>query len=220
MLLGLFDPVVAAIIDQHVPEGGQVLDCGSFIGYVALMLARKVGPRGQVHCFEADPRVAERLRFNVALNDASWVEVNEAAVVDRPDRTVELALTDQLGWGSVGVDIWHASEKVAVTGVAIDDYVEARGLEPAFIKLDVEGAEGDALRGMTRTLAAGRVALLVEWIPWRIEANGHDPDAILELLAEHGYRPHAPALRGGRLELRPGTSPDEGEDVLFVRATP
>jgi FkbM family methyltransferase len=217
MLLGLFDPMVGAIVEEFVPEGGQVLDCGSFIGYVALLLAGRVGPQGQVHCFEPDPRVAQRLRYNLAANDASWVEVNEAAVVDRTGRELELALTDQLGWGSVGVDVWHARETIPVRGVAIDDYVEARGLQPAFIKVDVEGAEGDVLRGMTRTLATGRAALLVEWIPWRLEANGHDPAAILELLAGQGYEPHAPSVSEGRLQLTPGTTPERGEDVLFLK---
>ena len=217
MLLGQFDPVVTAVIDRYVPRDGQVLDCGSFIGYVALLMARVAGPGGGVHCFEADPRVAARLREHVELNEVPWVRVNEAAVVDRSGRELTFALTDQLGWGTVGVDIWQASESTTVTGVAIDDYVERERIEPAFIKLDVEGAEGDALRGMRRTLAQGSAPLLVEWQPGRIKANGDEPEELLALLADCGYAPHAPALRGGRLEVGAGTDLAEGEDLLFLK---
>jgi FkbM family methyltransferase len=217
MLLGLYDPVIPAIIERHVRPGDHVLDCGAHIGYLALLFARAVGPRGAVHCFEPDPRVAERLRANVAANATPWVHVTEAAVVDRPGRTLDLALTDQLGWGSVAVDVWGSSAHVRVAGVTVDDHVREHGLRPAFVKLDVEGAEADALRGMTRTLEQDGPALLVEWIPWRIEANGDDPAEILARLDGLGYAPHVPALRRGRLDLSPGTVPAQGEDLLFLR---
>ena len=217
MLLDFFDPVLPAIIDKHVRLGGQVLDCGSFIGYIALRFAQAVGPDGGVHCFEPDPRVAARLREHVDANAMHHVSVTQAAVSDSSGAELELALTDQLGWASVGLDLWEAPETTTVTTVAIDDYVRERNIEPAFIKLDVEGAEGAALRGMTDTLTAVDAPLLIEWIPWRMEANGDDPEAVLATLTDCGYRPHAPVLRGGVLELCPGTHLVEGEDLLFLK---
>ena len=218
MLLDFFDPILPAIIERHVPRGGQVLDCGSFIGYIALRFARAVGPGGGVHCFEPDPRVAARLREHVEANEMSQVTVTQAAVSERSGDELELALTDQLGWASIGVDLWQAPETTKVTTIAVDDYVRDTGIDPSFIKLDVEGAEGSALRGMAGTLASASAPLLIEWIPWRLEANGDDPDAVLAMLADCGYRPHAPSLQGGRLELRAGTELDEGEDLLFLKA--
>lgn len=61
------------------------------------------------------------------------------------------------------------------------------GADPAFVKLDVQGFEHQALIGMTDTIARARPVLLVE----RPEP---DVDA---LLGEWGYAPHA--LHGDRL---------------------
>jgi FkbM family methyltransferase len=218
MLLDFFDPVLAAVIDEYVPSGGQVLDCGSHIGYLALLFARAVGPDGGVHCFEPDPRVAPRLRDHVASNGMRHVTVTQAAVSDRSGDDVELSLTDQLGWSSTGPHLGEAHATATVPTIAVDDYVRDNHIEPRFIKLDVEGAEGAALRGMAQTLSGGSAPLLVEWIPRRMQANGDEPQEYLDMLSEWGYRPHAPRLRGGALDLPRGTDPEVGDDVLFLKA--
>ncbi|HEU4977669.1 MAG TPA: FkbM family methyltransferase [Solirubrobacteraceae bacterium] len=221
MLLGLYDPVVKAIIERYTPAGGIVIDGGAFIGYIALLFARRVGPTGSVHSFECDPRVLPRLRRNVEINGMDWVIVNPRGLFDRTTAEAQLALPSQLGWASMQPGAWGATEATTVAMVALDDYVAERGIDAeriSFIKLDLEGCELEALQGARGTLAAASAPVLVELIPDRMRALGQDPEELLALMNGLGYEPWAPLrLRRGAVRFAPGIEPQVGEDVLFLK---
>jgi FkbM family methyltransferase len=223
MIMGWFDPVVEAIFEPHVPRGGIAIDAGANIGYFTLRLARAVGATGQVHAFEADPRIATRLREHVARAAFEWVAVNEVALHESSGRQLTFRLTDQWGWGGVEDEVWEASGSATVTSVALDDYLEERGVAPesvSFIKVDVEGAEVPALAGMARTLERGTAPVLVEVIPWRLENQGRSAEGLVGFMRECGYEPWSPSsFDGRRVQLVPGAVPAIGEDVLFQKRT-
>jgi FkbM family methyltransferase len=189
MLFGTFDPWLEDAIARFIRPGDVVFDCGTYIGFVTLRLARQVGPGGQVHAFEADPRVVTRVEQNLAANEMGQVRLNHAAVSDA-DGELELRLTDQLGWATVQ-EVWDAADGSArVPAVRLDTYVEREGIDPSrisFIKLDVEGAEPAALRGADSILRAGSPAVLVEVIPWRLELGGTSDAELFAFMAERGY---------------------------------
>jgi protein-L-isoaspartate(D-aspartate) O-methyltransferase len=55
-------------------EGETVVQVGAGVGYYSALLARLVGPNGQVHAFEIDPDFAQRARHN--LQGQPWVTVH------------------------------------------------------------------------------------------------------------------------------------------------
>jgi hypothetical protein len=55
------------------------------------------------------------------------------------------------------------------------------------MKIDVDGYEGQVLRGAKRTLDRDRPTLIVEVCPYALEEQGDTADALLGLLLEHGY---------------------------------
>lgn len=220
MLTGAYDPLVEAVVARHATPGSVAVDAGAHFGYFTLRLARAVGPSGSVQAFECDPRLVPRLREHVQANDLDWVEINEMAASARSGDEITLHLSAQLGWASVHEGIWPDERTATVRTAAIDDVLEDAGVDPrsvSFVKLDVEGAEVEALHGLRRTLTQGRPALLVEFIPWRIRALGDDPDELVAWLAEAGYAPWFPIQRHGRLKLVPGVDTGDGEDVLFLK---
>jgi hypothetical protein len=76
-----------------------------------------------------------------------------------------------------------------VDAIALDDYAVRHDLARVdFVKLDIEGAELPALRGMIKLLATHRPILLLEVNRSNCEAAGYAPEAIAELLRAHGYR--------------------------------
>ena len=220
MLLGWFDSALIELLRRHVRPGQVAIDAGGHIGYTTLQLARAVGPAGEVHTFECDQRLVGRIREHVRLNAVDWVRVNELAVYDSSGQTLDLRLTEQLGWATLHEGVWETSTTAAVTTVAIDDYVRDAGIDPAnigLIKLDVEGSEMHALEGMTSTLERAEAAVIVEFQPWRVKLQGREADDLLKLMTNCGYEPWAPqARRSGGIGLGPGAQPGVGEDVLFL----
>lgn len=162
--LGTYEvPVQKALIENAEP-GGVVYDVGANIGYFSLLAARRVGPKGQVYAFEPVARNAAAIERSARANSFDTVTVFERAV-GAAHGVTELNLARHIGGAmlaSVGAPPdWRGSVDVEV--VALDGFIDAMGLRPpSLIKIDVEGAEMDVLRGLTRTLEANAPVMIIE----------------------------------------------------------
>jgi FkbM family methyltransferase len=180
-LLGTAEPHLQKIIRQYVPAGATVYDIGANIGYVSLSLAKRVGATGRVIAFEPIPRNADSFRRNIALNTASNIQLFEAAASDRRGEAA-IRIAENLTTASL---VWHRNNPLAteltIKTVVIDELVEAEDFGyPAFVKIDVEGAEGFVLLGMRRTLASAQPVVF-------LECSDSGREASWQLLRELGY---------------------------------
>jgi FkbM family methyltransferase len=165
--LGTYESELQAAVKELVQPGAIVYDVGANIGYVSLLLARQVGPQGQVFAFEALPENLERLRRNVALNpSAQVVQVVAVAVVDNSGPVQFLVgSSGSIGKakGSAGRENITYSDSVLVSGVSLDQFVyQQHHPQPQVIKIDIEGGEVLALPGMLRLLQEARPVVLLE----------------------------------------------------------
>jgi FkbM family methyltransferase len=169
-----WEPSVALAIRDHVRPGDVGFDVGANAGAFAMMMSRQVGPRGIVCAFEASPRIVGRTQHNLVQAGCTNVTLYHRAVWNRTGDLVAIAegshLNDRVEQGGSGA---------LVPTLALDDFVDATGLLPAFIKMDIEGAEFDALRGMPKLLAGARPGLVLEQSPEDMRCHA--------LLAEAGY---------------------------------
>ncbi len=156
--LGTYEMELQQAIADWVQPGWVVYDVGANIGYISLVFARRVAATGQVHSFEALPANVERLKVNIALNDhlAAFYPLH-TAVVER-SREVEFLVGPSHGMGkavgSAGRDDIEYSETLRVPGMCLDDYVFSLGnTPPQAVKMDIEGGEVLALKGMLKLLA-------------------------------------------------------------------
>ena len=165
--LGTYEVDLQAAVSDLVRPGMVAYDVGANIGYVSLLLARKVGKTGKVFAFEALPANLERLRTNLELNDlASRVLIVPAAVVDS-EGVVRFQVGPSNGMGkaegSAGRQEASYRKTVAVEGISLDAFVYQRGNPPpAVVKMDIEGGEMLALPGMERLLLEARPLVLLE----------------------------------------------------------
>jgi FkbM family methyltransferase len=136
-----------------------VLDAGGCWGTTALYFASLVGPEGRVYSFEFDPESLEVFRANLALNPelGRRIELIEWALWDRAGETVAFTQAGRMTTvhavrGDAGAaPAGDAASVVATT--TIDQFVERTGLERVdYIKMDVEGAELNVLRGAAHTI--------------------------------------------------------------------
>jgi FkbM family methyltransferase len=186
--LGSYEPQIAAAIRTLVPQAGITYDLGANVGYTALLLARAVGPSGQVFAFEPLAANLQRLSRAVALNglEARITIVPTAVGASRGPASFRVHPSGAMGRlqsGAGRADGFVATTTVEV--VALDDFVFAEGHPPPHvIKMDLEGGEGAALQGMSRLLRERKPCLLIEL---------HGPQASAEVAAElraAGYHIH------------------------------
>jgi FkbM family methyltransferase len=165
--LGTYEPELQAALRELVQTGSIAYDVGANIGYISLMLARRVGPDGRVFAFEALLDNVNRLRENLALNGmAQRVTVVPGAVVDRAG-AVSFLVGPSGGMGkaegSAGRQDVEYNQAISVTGLSLDEFVFQQGNPPPqLIKIDIEGGEVLALPGMARLLKEFHPLILME----------------------------------------------------------
>ncbi|MCS6908321.1 MAG: FkbM family methyltransferase [Anaerolineales bacterium] len=164
--LGTYEPQLQRTVRELVRPGQVAYDIGANVGYITLLLARRVGAQGQVIAFEPLPENAERLRQNARANaHLAPIEVIEAAVVES-DRQVSFLVGPSDDTGRVDTPVSAGrgeGEKLCVAGVTLDTVVFEQGYPPPqVVKIDVEGGEVEVLRGMPRLLREVRPLVLLE----------------------------------------------------------
>ncbi len=149
-------PVLADLL----PDGGVLLDVGAHVGHWTLRLA---GKASKVTAVEANPATAATLRRHLAMNDIGNVTVVELAAWDCGTR---LRLDDPAGQvegGSTRVLAATNGEGGTVPAGRLDQLPELADIGRLdLVKLDVEGADLHALRGMKGLLERYRPVLFIE----------------------------------------------------------
>jgi len=174
---------------QHCIESRDLrvfYDCGSNIGLYSVLLGCRVARLAQIHAFEPVKSTWERLQRNLDLNALS----DRAAAHNFGLGDVATHTTIALDPQSTGTATLDAKAKAArgftdsqdIEIKVFDDIFPARetGSEPAFFKIDVEGYEINALKGMARYLRLHDCIL-------QIEAWDGNQDPLIEYLAGLGY---------------------------------
>ncbi len=140
-----------------VIESGMIaVDVGAHVGYYSLIMANGVGPSGRVYAFE--PRDLNRnfLKKHIRVNGVENVEVSSNCVGDR-EGTVSFETRTGTGTG-------HISEEgnVSVEMTTLDSSIKnGRVREPDFLKIDVEGAEVQVLKGASETIRSKRPVMVL-----------------------------------------------------------
>lgn len=173
-----------------VPAGGVVLDVGAQVGISAVEFGPWVGAGGRVVCFEPVPQHRDQLRDNLALNDLlDRTTIVAAAISDvAGEASFYFATTDNSGLGSLHARAAQPHHLVVQT-MPLDAWRIDAGIgQVDLVKLDIEGAELLALRGMRAGLATRAYrAIFIEVHPPELAAFGHQAAEVTRTLAEAGY---------------------------------
>jgi FkbM family methyltransferase len=158
-----------------------VLDVGAYFGFFTLHFARLTQAQGKVYAFEIDPEILPLLYENIATNGAFNAEVVEVGLLDRSEKLF-LAGQGQLRSGG------DQSTNPGVAVVAFDDWRIGRDIPKVdLVKMDIEGAELNALLGMQQLLCQDGPLLLIEVHPQFIENFDHRVGELYDFLRSLGY---------------------------------
>jgi FkbM family methyltransferase len=170
-----------ALIEPHLRPGMVAFDIGANIGYMALYLRHRIGDSGQLYCFEPEPTNFAELEANLRRNHLSNCHALQMAMGPKEGSAT-------FAPGLNGFVTREGDTGIQVPVTTVDRFIEQRGLARVdFVKLDVEGFEGDVLSGMTATLSRPDKPILYVEVHGRGEYYNANPRRICEIL-EGFYR--------------------------------
>lgn len=176
--------VLAEIRSRLVP-GEVFLDAGANIGVYTVLASRLVGRSGRVIAVEMIPDTADRLEDHIRINRLDNVTVVRRALSDVAGRVLTATvLSGKFGQATI-VDNSEARgvrSQVDVTTTTLDE-VTTGIANIALMKMDLEGAELQALRGAECTLARLRAAIYENWGRARVE-----DDPLDRAFVEYGFQ--------------------------------
>jgi FkbM family methyltransferase len=150
-----------------------------------LVAARLVGLRGKVFAFEADPENSARTADHAQMNSLPQIEVICSAVWSECT-TLSFARAADASSRNTGAiaqpgENSDVGQVLSIPAITLDGFAEEHRA-PNVIKIDVEGAEGDVLKGAEAVFREAKPILICEV---------HHADAcaaVSEWLAQCGYR--------------------------------
>lgn len=194
---GFWEPTITKYIQMTLQEGDTFIDIGANVGYDTLLASRCVGSTGKVYCFEASPSIYSLLKTNLKLNNVTNVTSYNIAVTDRPcEVPIYLHSADNLGGSSIIPQV--AAERSAeiegsVQGLPLPGILDAAVIcQARMIKIDVEGAEWNVVRGIGRIIAelSQKTEVLIEINEKSLAANGATLKDMLDIFMSAGYEPY------------------------------
>jgi FkbM family methyltransferase len=176
--------LLVALMEDVLEPGSDCLDVGAHAGSVLAEMVR-IAPEGRHVAWEPLPEFAARLR-----EAHPGVEVREAALSDRAGERAFARVVGDPGWSGFVARPTPAGggvETLTVRTERLDDALPD-AVRPAFVKIDVEGAEEHVLRGALETLRRHRPLIAFEHGLGSADHYETTPGAIHGLLVDElGY---------------------------------
>jgi FkbM family methyltransferase len=196
------------ILEYFIPdEGDTVVDVGAHIGLYTIIASKRVGPTGKVIAIEPDPENLKMLKKNILLNQLSNVEYLECAAYSAKKK-LKLFLPEVERGRTIFNTVMEDRVKsyddfIEVESNTLDNILNENNVQRVnYVKIDVEGAELEVLKGTTNLLEANKSITLVIEIHGRKTylqvidfLKAHDLQIIYEKSNEKGDWSHVIAKK-------------------------
>jgi len=188
--VGVFEPDVVAALARLLRKDMTCLDVGANLGFHSIRMAAVVGEGGTVYSFEPDPFSYSLLLKNRAENRMENVISALPVACGEEDAEVRLCRHPNpanLGGCYVSRSTTGDPDSITVSLRRIDGLI-TKDIHIHLIKMDVEGYELFALRGMKETISTSRPAIVCEFSTEALERQGPGTAAqFVAELSELGY---------------------------------
>jgi FkbM family methyltransferase len=167
-----------------LPPGALLYDVGAHRGLFSLVHCA-LGPRRRAVLFEPSMSLTRDASALLTLNGfENRAEVRVCGVGDC--RGTRRMSEDALGFAQPAAS--EEARAVTVEFTTLDDEWRRTGERPAVVKIDVEGAEAEVIRGAKALLGDVRPLLFLELHLDALERRGESVDGLLAQLTACGYR--------------------------------
>lgn len=189
MLFGFDETWVAKMAEKHIAIGDTVYDIGAHIGYTSLLFAKLVQPTGKVHAFELLPSVANNyLAKTVAANSLEDTIAIHPIGLANGHEEIEIYVGKTM-MGNLDRIGYETKELERCIIETLDQYlVDSLIAPPNLMKVDIERAEVNFLKGATATIKKFQPILIIEFHNVDLLRTGYEILTGLnyEMTAENG----------------------------------
>ena len=195
------DPLLLRCAETFVRPGDTVWDIGANVGLFAVAAAARAGAQGQIVAFEPDVWLAQLLRRTNEIRPSSSAPMTIVPAAVAKDIAIrDFAMAARARSSNAlaeygGSQMGGVTKRHSVPAFNLD-WLLTQLPAPNLIKIDVEGAELEVLRGQSLMLEKVRPVILCE-------VGSANADAITALLTAARYR-----LYDGERPLEPNNSID------------
>lgn len=190
MLWKNYEAELSAIILKFVKPGSVFLDIGANVGYFTLLAAKTVGISGHVYSIEPSPVIRKELIRNLQLNNyENRISIYDIAAWNKTDDLI----FNQGPLHHQGISSFRKLDEplcqFKAHAMPLEQVVPYKDKKINFIKLDIEGAEYQALIGMKDIISECRPYMAMELTYKYLSQLGHSSADVLDLLIkEYKYK--------------------------------
>lgn len=192
VLEGGYESLLMQLVRTAIVPGYDAIDVGANVGLYTVPIAKLTHPGGRVLAVEPVPANLELLTRNIERNKLSNVVAFRGALGSGAGQYEVYAIEGREEYSSLR-SIAHLNARGGKETVfksevdALDQLVVEHRLEPAFVKIDVEGAEYEVLCGAMQVLKDNRPAILSEMDDRLLEGFGRTSRDVMQLLQQNEY---------------------------------
>ncbi len=163
---GFWEPELSVLLKKYLPAGGTFIDVGANIGYHSLFAVTVVGKEGMIMAFEPLPRLQDQFHRSIEANSFRNILIEPVALSDTFGNATLSLVEENVGASSIK----DVAEERAVGGsvvvqvATLDSYLDKFDRIDV-IKIDIEGAEYEALLGAKAVLRKFKPVVILEFSP-------------------------------------------------------
>jgi FkbM family methyltransferase len=168
----------------------NVFDIGANVGYFSLLASNNVKSGiGKVYAFEPITKTYERALHNIRLNNYTNIQLLQIAISDKNGLlTINVGNEENWGMSSVNRHNYLSGTEETISCQTLDTFVEQHNIHSVdVIKMDIEGSELRALRGMVDAINRFRPSVLIEVLDEHLNKSGGTKEEVFEYFFSKQY---------------------------------
>jgi FkbM family methyltransferase len=194
-----YEGATRKVVERILKKGDIFLDLGSHIGFYALIAARIVSESGHVYAFEPTPATRDTLNKNIIDNNLSnIITVESFGISDRSEKVYFIVNSNSSECNKISRSGIESENIITIKTISVDDYAILNNIQKIdLVKMDIEGAEYQAIMGMRKIISENPdIKLIFEYNKKILDENDSSGVKIFNLLKELGFNKFTIIYRG------------------------
>jgi len=179
-----------SLFKEELNEGNFVLDIGANIGLYTLAASKIVNDSGFVFSFEPDPKSFANLKHNIERNMIQNVVLINKAVSSNTGSAHLFCSTSKTHrvFNYLTRNEGSSEQTIDIKTISLDDFFKTRSQKVDVIKIDVEGWEFEAFKGMTNLIKTNStLKIFLEFNPYTLTRSATNIPEFINFLHSSGF---------------------------------